>query len=282
MNMRSLFLFLFALSPPFASATSPLPPHQHCMADNLYRVAAASPELANLLRRLKTIFAITGGEVPKEKGSKQDAFNEKKSMLIHALQNFDKLVESRDHSNLSKDSRDYIRLKLTINGELAKLEGLVQSLAETHKAEVKAKGSKMTGQELATRKEVLESVVGEFHHAYKLAKGHTHASAEENLGGTAGNKVLGMDELKKGTFSGAGIKTRKEELTGEQRQMLQEIQGVTKEQDKVLDEIGGVMDELKNLAENMQDELQKQNKMLNDLEEKTDNVQGKLDKVNDR
>jgi hypothetical protein len=252
------------------------------MADNLYRVQAASPELANLLRRLKTIFAITGGEVPKSSGGKQDAFNEKKSLLIHALQSFDRLVESRDHSNLSKDSRDYIRLKLTINGELAKLEGMVQGLAEAHKKEVQQKGSKMSGEELAARKEVLESVVGEFHHAYKLAKGHTHNSAEENLGGLAGHKVLGMEDLKRGSFAGAGIKTRKQELTGEQRQVLQEIQGVTKEQDQVLDEISGVMDELKNLAENMQDELQKQNKMLNDLEEKTDKVQTKLDGVNDR
>ena len=252
------------------------------MADNLFRIQAASPELGNLLRRLKTIFAITGGEVPKEKGGKQDAFNEKKSMLIHALQSFDRLVESRDHSHLSKDSRDYIRLKLTINSELTKLEGLVQSLAETHKKEVVQKGAKMSGEELAARKEVLESVVGEFHHAFKLAKGHTHASAEENLGGTAGNRVLGLDDLKRGNYSGAGIKVRKEELTGEQRMMLQEIQGVNKEQDAVLDEISGVMDELKNLAEGMQDELQKQNKMLNDLEEKTDTVQGKLDNVNDR
>jgi hypothetical protein len=140
----------------------------------------------------------------------------------------------------------------------------------------------MSGEELAARKEVLESVVGEFHHAYKLAKGHTHNSAEENLGGLAGHKVLGMEDLKRGSFAGAGIKTRKQELTGEQRQVLQEIQGVTKEQDQVLDEISGVIDELKNLAENMQDELQKQNKMLNDLEEKTDKVQTKLDGVNDR
>jgi hypothetical protein len=158
----------------------------------------------------------------------------------------------------------------------------VQGLAETHKKEVQQKGSKMSGEELAARKEVLESVVGEFHHAYKLAKGHTHASAEENLGGTAGNRVLGLDDLKRGNYSGAGIKRSKEELTGEQRQMLMEIQGVTKEQEGVLDEISGVMDELKNLAEGMQDELQKQNKMLNDLEEKTDNVQGKMDNVNDR
>lgn len=61
------------------------------MADNLYRVQAASPELAGLLKRLKTIYAITGGDVPKVKSGKQDPFNEKKSILIHQIQSFDKV-----------------------------------------------------------------------------------------------------------------------------------------------------------------------------------------------
>jgi hypothetical protein len=43
------------------------------MADNLYRVQAASPELAGLLRRLKTIYAITGGEVAAGPGKKARA-----------------------------------------------------------------------------------------------------------------------------------------------------------------------------------------------------------------
>ena len=58
--------------------------------DNLYRVQAASPELAALMRRLKTIYAITGGEVPKSAGGKM-GFNEKKSVLIAQLSNFDKV-----------------------------------------------------------------------------------------------------------------------------------------------------------------------------------------------
>ena len=59
--------------------------------DNLYRVQAASPELASLMRRLKTIYAITGGEVPKTANGKKDGFNEKKSVLISQLSNFDKV-----------------------------------------------------------------------------------------------------------------------------------------------------------------------------------------------
>jgi hypothetical protein len=60
-------------------------------------------------------------------------------MLIASLSNFDKLLDSRDHSGLAADSRDFIRLKLTIGGELGKLEALVKDLAETNKKEVEKK-----------------------------------------------------------------------------------------------------------------------------------------------
>lgn len=110
------------------------------MADNLYRVQAVSPELAGLLRRLKTIYAITGGEVPKTGAGKRDDFHTKKSILLAQLHNFDKLIDARDNAGLATDSRDYIRLKNTINIELHKLEDMVKDVAETHKKEVEKKG----------------------------------------------------------------------------------------------------------------------------------------------
>jgi len=156
--------------------------------DNLYRVQAASPELAALMRRLKTIYAITGGEVPKNANGKKDGFNEKKSSLIMQLSNFDKvrrdggcprarrarmpplptaaaalttppalpsarapplpaqLLDSRDHSGLATDSRDFIRLKLTINGELTKLEAQVKDLVDSNKKEVEKKKCAAVGE----------------------------------------------------------------------------------------------------------------------------------------
>lgn len=99
-----------------------------------------SPELAHLMRRLKTIYAITGGEVPVAKGGKKDDFNVKKSILIAKLHNFDKLVDDRNRSGLATNSRDYIRLKMTIQKELQDLTTSVEDLAETHKRELGKKG----------------------------------------------------------------------------------------------------------------------------------------------
>lgn len=326
--------------------------------DNLYRVQAASPELASLMRRLKTIYAITGGEVPKTANGKKDGFNEKKSVLISQLSNFDKvrgcralehaprsrataaltrpapatrpdptrsppqLLDSRDHSGLASDSRDYIRLKLTINTELGKLEQQVKDLVETNKKEVEKKrcaggagararpiaarwtacayahpdphtppdasppapprSNKLTGEEITARNEVMQAVVTEFHAAFKAARGVSHAAAEENEGAGVGMRVIGKNALMKGQYAGAGIKTKKEQMSGEQLQKLEEINANTREQDAVLDEIGKGVDELKDLAEKMHDEFVLQDKMLTDLDSKADKTQTKIDGVNDR
>ena len=179
------------------------------MADNLYRVQAASPELAALLRRLKTIYALTGGEVAAASGKKDDFFA-KKSVLIAQMDQFDKLVEARDQSGLGKDSRDYIRLKVQINGELRKLEDAVKDLAEQNKREVEKRGSKLGADDIAARREVLEAVIGEFQTKFKMAKGFSSAGAAENLGGGAGMRVLSREQVMKGQFAGAGIKTKQE------------------------------------------------------------------------
>jgi SYP7 family syntaxin len=251
------------------------------MADNLYRVQAASPELAALLRRLKTIYALTGGEVAAA-GGKKDDFFAKKSVLIAQMDQFDKLVEARDQSGLGKDSRDYIRLKVQINGELRKLEDAVKDLAEQNRREVEKRGSKLSADDVAARRDVLEAVIGEFQTKFKMAKGFSSAGAAENLGGGAGMRVLTREQVMKGQFAGAGIKTKQEAMTGEQQQKMAQLQAVSQEQDGVLDEISKGVDELKDLAEKMQDELVLQDKMLSDLDGKTDKTQTKLDAVNDR
>jgi chromosome segregation ATPase len=241
-----------------------------------------SPELAQLLRRVKTIYAICGGEVPQQTAGKKDDFTAKKSILIAQLHNFDALCDARDNCGLAKDSRDYIRLKNTVNVELQKLTESLNELGRVHKKEVEKKGSKMTAAELEARSEIMSSIVAEFQSAYKHAKGYSHAGADENLqGGTAVN-ALTTEQLMKGQFAGAGLKSKTEALTGEQLQQLEQITGQVREQDQILDEISKGIDELQELAEKMSDELQLQDKMLTDLENKTDKTQTKLDSTNDR
>ena len=129
------------------------------------------------------------------------------------MDQFDKLIEARDGSGLGKDSRDYIRLKVQINGELRKLEDAVKDLAEQNKREVEKRGSKLGADDIAARREVLEAVIGEFQTKFKMAKGFASAGAAENLGGGVGMRVLSRDQVMKGQFAGAGIKTKQEEAS---------------------------------------------------------------------
>ncbi len=140
----------------------------------------------------------------------------------------------------------------------------------------------MTAEEISARKDVIESVVAEFQSKFKVAKGFAHAGAADNLGGGVGMRVLTKDQVTKGEFAGAGIKTKKEAMTGEQVQKLEQINKVAQEQDTILDEMSKGLDELKDLAEKMNDELVLQDKMVADLDKKTDKTQDKMDKVNDR
>lgn len=137
----------------------------------------------------------------------------------------------------------------------------------------------MNADDINARKEVIESVVLEFQSAFKAAKGFSHRGAEENLGGGvgeshvravrvrralnahcpvplthyAGMKTISTDALMKGQFDGAGIRSKKQEMTGEQLQKLEQVREQNKEQDMILDEISKGLDELQDLAEKMGD-----------------------------
>lgn len=91
------------------------------------------------------------------------------------------LCDARDSSGLGKDSRDRIRMDVTVRSELEKLEEAVKDLSLTHKKEIERAGAKMSPEERENRREVMSAVVSEFQEAYKHAKGYAHRGADENL-----------------------------------------------------------------------------------------------------
>lgn len=81
---------------------------------------------------------------------------------------------------------------------------------------------------------------------------------------------------------GTGIKTKREDLTVENKESLQQIAIQVEEQDVLLTEISEGCDVLLKIANEMNDELQIQDKILTDLNNKTEKIEGKLDKTNNR
>jgi len=112
--------------------------------------------------------------------------------------------------------------------------------------------------------------------------GAKHAGDKSLEQGGAGMSVLTKEALISGTFAGAGMKLEREALSGENQQQLEQIRAEVRDQDAILDEISAGLDDLKDAADKIGDELQAQEKMLEDLERKTDKTQAKMDKVNDK
>jgi hypothetical protein len=93
--------------------TTSSPTHSRCLppvlAALLIRARAVHPELGALMRRLTTIYAITGGELP-QAGKQKEDFNFKKSVLIAQLHNFEKVHQRRVMQRRPRLSANVFRL----------------------------------------------------------------------------------------------------------------------------------------------------------------------------
>lgn len=126
-------------------------------------------------------------------------------------------------------------------------------LNKTNEHEIRTKGSKLGPAELHSRQEVMTTLLGEYQAMFKRIKGFSHETSDDATQAGAGLKVLVKEELMKGTFAGAGIKTQREALTGEHMQKLDLIRRENIEQDAILDEMAKELDELKDIALRIQD-----------------------------
>lgn len=140
----------------------------------------------------------------------------------------------------------------------------------------------MSNAEIVARSAVLTSIEQEYHKVYEASTGFKHRNDDAYKQGGVGMPVLSKEALMKGTFAGAGMKMEREALSGENMQQMELIRREVEQQDAILEEMSKGLDELRDIAEKIQDELQYQEKMLADLENKTDKTQAKMDAVNER
>lgn len=116
------------------------------MTDTLYEVEQASPELAGLLRRLKALNAVLGGEDAQDAKNMPDerTFDGKRTILLMHMHNIEQLCDARDNSGLSRESRDYIRMKYRIEKERKKLTEEFDALSKQFQEDVKKRKVRKT------------------------------------------------------------------------------------------------------------------------------------------
>jgi len=244
---------------------------------------AVNPELFGLVQRIRAIYAIVGGESGRPTGKKPtNDFDYRKSLFIAHLHNIDKLVDTRDSAGLAPGTRDHIRVKTAIASEMKALQEELDDLAKLNSAEIVKRGGKMTLEEVNARKEVMSTLLMEYQTLFKRVTGYAHRDAEEMSQAGAGMTRITAENFKKGAYTGAGVKTTREVLTAEHHQAMAQITAVRAVQDALLEEIEKGVDELKDAADKIHDELQLQSKMIDDLDKHTDRAQSKMDAVNTR
>lgn len=256
---------------------------QGVITGSTYNIERKSKELAELLTICKIIFVKCGGEVGDGRVGAKAGFMERKSAIITRIEMLHQKIANRDSAQEEdRGGVNYLRQKYEVERELQELELSIDELEASSKRELAKLGGKAKPEDIAARKDVVESTVAEFHSVFQRVKGHAHKSSDEMQQAGVGLSNITAEQLKKGDYVGAGVKKKRQELSGEQVQKLEMISRQVQEQDSILDEMGKELDQLKDLGLKIGDEMQLQEKMLEDLETTTDKTQERLDDANKR
>jgi DNA repair exonuclease SbcCD ATPase subunit len=243
-----------------------------------------SPELAGLLRKVRTIHTVTGGGAESAAGASAalDTFDGMRGHINSRLNRLEELIGERD--GLPKGTREHIMIKNRVNIELNGIQSDVQQLIKIHQRDAQ-KAKKRTGRmapdELARRKDDIDAISNLFKVLFTKAKGHSHGVDVGGAGAAAGAHEITLEQLESDDAL-PGTRVRQQEMTARDQAMLQQIHSANAAQDELLDDIMAGLQDLKVQAEGIRDELTEQNMALKEVEETVDATQERLDTLNER
>ncbi|RHY11790.1 hypothetical protein DYB28_013553 [Aphanomyces astaci] len=277
-----------------------------------------SRELDGLLDILAKINVEMGGEETREKKGmkKGDRFGElrvKISERLHALKINLNDISQPVSTKKPMHPREKIQQQQAIRNDLQGLEEDLEELRSVYDAEAKKKKSKLTKEELQIRKDFVDQYTSELEfvkeqasNAYLKASpagrspqgGAAHGFDRTALFGTStavspsagqstfaagfnGNgKTNGWTGGSGGGSGGGGGDVHQEETTTEHRDVMLQIEQKDQHLDGLVDQIGTGVMELGQLARGLNEELVKQNIMLEGLEERIDNTSNNVENLN--
>ncbi|OQR93910.1 hypothetical protein ACHHYP_02102 [Achlya hypogyna] len=264
-----------------------------------------SREVDGLLERLAHINVEMGGqEVRKDKAKATDRFGElrlKISDRLHALKIT--LAEMAQPVSAKKPQhpREKIKQQQGIRDDIRLVEEDLTEMTECYEAEAKKKKSKFSPEELAIRKDFLDQYTAELAFIKEQA---SNAYVKTNPSLRSPGAGLGFDRAalfgiptattatefagfadRTGSggvhnASGGGPSYQEEEVTSEHRDIMLQIEQKDQQLDGMVDQIGTGVMELGVLARGLNEELVKQNIMLDGLEERIDNTQATVENLN--
>ncbi|OQS05180.1 hypothetical protein THRCLA_02643 [Thraustotheca clavata] len=267
-----------------------------------------SREVDALLEKLTKINVEMGGqETRKDKAKASDRFGElriKISDRLHSLKlNLNEMAQPVS-TKKPQHPREKIKQQQTVRDDIRLLEEELQELRECYEAEAKKKKSKFSAEELAIRKDFVAQYTSELAFVKEQA---ANAYVKASPAARVTPSGLGFDRAalfgipsptKTSEFAGFAERTssggvgvhnasgsggptyQEEEITSQHRDIMLQIEQKDQQLDSMVEQIGTGVMELGVLARGLNEELVKQNIMLEGLEERIDNTQTNVENLN--
>ncbi|GMH49734.1 hypothetical protein TrLO_g7299 [Triparma laevis f. longispina] len=257
-------------------------------------------EIENLLASLYTIQSDTGAHEsslalkPKSApGKKTDRFMEIKTSMITRLQQIKDLMQSASEnlqgSEGLSDPKDVIRQQSQIREEIRMLTEEWREIDGIYRIEAKKKRSKFTQEELKNQQHTVLQLNEEIKRIQEIQRsGYTKNTTSSGFT-SAGRTVVSMEDsslFQKGTGDGytqeSTVTSSSVEMTSSQSAQVQQLKERDQDFDLQISEIGkGILD-LQDYALEQNEEVKRQNLMLDSLAGKIDNVHDHVTNVNSK
>eukprot|EP01029_Cantina_marsupialis_P028360 TRINITY_DN776055_c0_g1_i1.p1 TRINITY_DN776055_c0_g1~~TRINITY_DN776055_c0_g1_i1.p1 ORF type:complete len:287 (-),score=86.68 TRINITY_DN776055_c0_g1_i1:108-968(-) len=240
-------------------------------------------ELSTLLGRLEIIYEQSGG---KEQGPDQKAIAARKKndpymhlcgeMTSKIKDLHSKQYQLQETKAKGGRTQDEIKVKHEIREIQNQVKVGLKEMSEVMaKERSKKRGkSKHSPQELERRRDMLDHLNQDFN--------ETRYGGSTSSGGNGKHRHITDFTSSKGGHAVVGQTTRAVEMNAAQRQRMKEIDKDNQEIDGLLDMVDNQLDDITNIAQNMNTTVKKQNIMLDEINEKAEKTQAELANVNTR
>jgi len=240
-------------------------------------------EISALHARLVVVFEETGGKAEQKQehlapDGSVDRFMELKGGMMTRLAAVKTgMEEVRDAEAAGNNNpKEVVQKQQAIREHLRNLNEEWRELESIYQSEARKKRSKYTAEEMQTRLQVVQHLQQEIQSVKDLQRQKYMPDYKRT-----GLADMADAELFKGKGSGPAVTTeRNMEMTDQDRTQLQVIKDRDAQIDVQIDEIGRGVDDLKDLAQRQNEEVRRQNAMLQGLEQQIDDVHEKVVNVN--
>ncbi|GBG27342.1 Hypothetical Protein FCC1311_035642 [Hondaea fermentalgiana] len=255
-------------------------------------------EVEDLLMRLRAIEKEMPVQEKKDKTkASSDRFMEAKKEFLAGMASVkDSLRSMHDTKGITR-SRDQIAQAHQVRKQLKDLNEIFLEMERLHSKEVRKKRRKLSDEELATRTQFLQEFKVQLERMKKLSSKATSVTSgaagtaaaggvddqDLEVGGSGFDTASFFRNLDPGTggaSSGARTQPKNVELTEMQQQSLEQIKRRDQEFDEVLDQIGELIDQAGEKAKIIQDEINLQDKMMDEVDENLAKAKVKMDNLN--